>query len=79
MELFRKKLIEVINDSDLPFDARYYVIKDVYRDVLDLYENFIKEQEALAKKHEMEAYQKSTHNNDEPETIPYALEVEEVD
>ena len=54
MEQFRRLLIEVINNSELPFDARYYVIKDIYRDVLELYENFVKEQDIeLAKQAEV--------------------------
>ena len=43
MEEFRKKLIEVINESHLPFEATYYIVKDVYRDVADNYENLLKE------------------------------------
>lgn len=45
MEQFRRILIEVINNSELPFDARYYIIKDVYRDVYELYEKMLEEQE----------------------------------
>lgn len=44
MEQFRKTLIEVINSSDLPFEARYYILKDVYRDVAELYEKALMEQ-----------------------------------
>jgi hypothetical protein len=43
MEEFRKKLIDVINESHLPFEATYYIVKDVYRDVADNYENLLKE------------------------------------
>ena len=45
MEQFRKTLIEIINNSELPFEARYYVIKDIYRDVYEIYENMLEEQE----------------------------------
>ena len=45
MEQFRKTLIEIINNSELPFEARYYVIKDVYRDVYEIYEHMLEEQE----------------------------------
>ena len=44
MEQFRKALIEIINNSDLPFEARYYILKDVYRDVAELYEKALMEQ-----------------------------------
>ncbi|MBQ8206359.1 MAG: hypothetical protein IJZ77_02760 [Bacilli bacterium] len=52
MEQFRRALIEVINSSELPFDARYYIVKDVYRDVFELYEKMLEEQDAAI------AYQK---------------------
>lgn len=87
MEQFRRLLIEVFNNSDLPFDARYYVIKDVYRDVLELYENFLKEQEAeLAKRaeetmqqeKEYEEYQRKLKEEIEKKNIPQVMETEEV-
>ena len=46
MEELRKALIEVINKSELPFDARYYVLKDVYRDIFEIYDKLLKEYEA---------------------------------
>jgi hypothetical protein len=46
MEELRKALIEVINNSELPFDARYYVLKDVYRDIFEIYDKLLKEYEA---------------------------------
>lgn len=58
MEEFRKNLIEVINNSELPFDARYYVIKDVYRDVFELYEKMLEEQEKIIAQQMAEAQAK---------------------
>lgn len=46
MEEFKKALIEVINNSELPFDAKYYVLKDVYRDIFEVYDKLLKEYEA---------------------------------
>lgn len=47
MEQFRKKLVEFINGSDLPFDAKYYIIKDIYRDIFELYLKMLEEQEKI--------------------------------
>lgn len=46
MEQFRNLLIQTFNEAELPFDAKYYVLKDIYRDVSLMYENILKEQEA---------------------------------
>lgn len=55
MEKFRRKLIEVFNGSELPFDARYYIFKDVYRDIFDLYNGMLEEQEKASTLTEQEA------------------------
>lgn len=46
MEQFRNLLIQAFNEAELPFDAKYYILKDIYRDVSLMYENMLKEQEA---------------------------------
>lgn len=55
MEKFRRTLIEVFNGSELPFDARYYIFKDVYRDIFDLYNGMLEEQERASTLVEQEA------------------------
>ena len=48
MEQFRNLLIQAFNEAELPFDAKYYIIKDVFRDVSSMYDNMLKEQAAMA-------------------------------
>ncbi len=55
MEELRIKLAEVLNDSNLPFECKFYILKDLfnevnlmYRDLLDQYkkeENKTQEEE----------------------------------
>jgi len=42
---FRKQLEKVINESGLPIDAVYFVLKDILNEVTQIYENTIKEEE----------------------------------
>ena len=37
MEEFRNQLIAVFQSSNLPLEAKYYVLKDVFRDVSEGY------------------------------------------
>lgn len=48
MEQFRNLLIQAFNEAELPFDAKYYIIKDIFRDVSSMYDNMLKEQAAMA-------------------------------
>lgn len=41
MEELRLKLIEDINNSNLPVEALLFVVKDVYRDVTELYNKWL--------------------------------------
>lgn len=43
MEEFRQALINTINNSELPFEARFYVIKDIYRDLVEMYEQALRQ------------------------------------
>lgn len=45
MEELRKQLADIINNNELPFEAKYYVVKDVFREVNDVYQSFLKQQE----------------------------------
>lgn len=48
MEQFRNLLIQAFNEAELPFDAKYYILKDIFRDVSSMYDNMLKEQAAMA-------------------------------
>lgn len=37
MEEFRNQLIAVFQSSNLPLEAKYYILKDVFRDVSEGY------------------------------------------
>lgn len=41
MEQLRLSLVELINKNELPFEARYYVVKDVFRDLTELYSQYL--------------------------------------
>ena len=45
MEEFRKQLAEIINTSELPFEAKFYVLKDLFREVNDIYINLLQQKE----------------------------------
>lgn len=40
MEQLKKKLIEVINDSNLSLEAIIFILRDLYRDALDVYNSY---------------------------------------
>lgn len=42
MEELRTKLIATINDSNLPIECAYYILKDVFRELSDAYSQFLK-------------------------------------
>lgn len=41
MEEFRESLIQLINNTQLPPEAMYYIIKDIYRDAQEAYESYL--------------------------------------
>jgi len=45
MEKFRKQLIDLINSTQLPAEAVYYIVKDVYRDLYEDYQSYLREVE----------------------------------
>lgn len=50
---FRQQLEQVINQSGLPIDVIYFVLKDVFNEVVDIYNNEITNEET-AKQQEKE-------------------------
>ncbi len=53
MEELRKQLAGLINSANLPFEAKFYVLKDVFREVSDLYNNLLKEEQKQETKEEV--------------------------
>ena len=45
MEELKRKLLQVVNESNLPLEAIYYLVKDLYRDVDDTYQRYLKQVE----------------------------------
>ena len=41
MNELKIKIIDLMNESQLPFEAKFYVIKDVYRDINELYQDML--------------------------------------
>lgn len=41
MEQLKQQLLQVVNESNLPLEAIYYVCKDFFRDVDDAYTKFL--------------------------------------
>ena len=44
----RKQIEDLINNSELPIDAVYFVLKDILNEVTQIYENVIREEELQA-------------------------------
>ena len=42
---FRKQIENIINQSGLPIDAVYFVLKDILNEATQIYENTIREEE----------------------------------
>ena len=45
MEEFRKKLLNLVNQAELPPEAIFYVVKDFYRDLVESYNSYLAEVE----------------------------------
>lgn len=44
----RRNIEKVLNESGLPIDAIYFIIKDIYNEVIDIYNNEITAEEQAA-------------------------------
>lgn len=60
MEELKKELLKICNSSELPLEAIYYVVKDLYRDVDDVYR---KTMEKLSISQEQEEKEKKENDN----------------
>lgn len=45
MEQLKMQIIKLINESQLTHEMIYYVTKDVYRDVVEFYQNYLIQQQ----------------------------------
>ena len=52
MNELKQKIIDICNESKLPLEAITFVVRDVYRDVLETWEAYQKSQEQNNKKQE---------------------------
>lgn len=60
---FRKQLEKVINESGLPIDAVYFVLKDILNEATQIYENTIREEEQQAALEKQEKKEKESTND----------------
>ena len=45
MDKLRESLVKTINESHLPIDAIFYVVKDVWRDLVEMHNDALKNNE----------------------------------
>lgn len=60
---FRKQIEDIINQSGLSIDAVYFVLKDIFNEVTQIYENVAKEEELQAALKEQEDKEKKDTND----------------
>lgn len=42
MDELRETIVTAVNNSQLPIDAIFYVMKDIWRDIYEMHENALK-------------------------------------
>lgn len=62
---FRKQIEDIINQSGLSIDAVYFVLKDIFNEVTQIYENIAKEEELQAVIKEQEKKEKENANDED--------------
>ena len=62
---FRKQLEKVINESGLPIDAVYFVLKDILNEATQIYENTIREEEQQQAALEEQEQKEKENTNEE--------------
>lgn len=60
---FRKQIEDIINQSGLPIDAIYFVLKDILNEVTQIYVDAAKEEELQAALKEQEEKEKEDTND----------------
>lgn len=63
---FRKQIEDIINQSGLSIDAVYFVLKDIFNEVTQIYENVAKEEELqqIALKEQEDKEKENTNDKD---------------
>lgn len=62
---FRKQIEDIINQSGLSIDAVYFVLKDIFNEVTQIYENVAKEEELqIALKEQKDKEKEDTNDKD---------------
>ena len=63
---FRKQIEDIINQSSLPIDAIYFILKDILNEVTQIYENVAKEEELqqIALKEQEDKDKEDTNDKD---------------
>lgn len=67
MEQLKQQLLQLVNNSQLPLEAIYYVVKDFYRDVDDAYKQALQQQIAQAKAAQQAALENKEEQKEENE------------
>ena len=67
MEQLKQQLLQLVNASNLPLEAIYYVVKDFYRDVDDAYKQALLQQIAQAKAAQQAALENKEEQKEENE------------
>lgn len=62
---FRKQIEDIINQSGLPIDAVYFVLKDILNEATQIYENTIREEEQQQAILEEQEKKEKENTNDE--------------
>lgn len=67
MEQLKQQLLQLVNNSQLPLEAIYYVVKDFYRDVDDAYRQALQQQIAQVKAAQQAALENKEEQKEENE------------
>lgn len=67
MEQLKQQLLQLVNSSQLPMEAIYYVVKDFYRDVDDAYKQALQQQARAAQEAALAQLNTEEDNKEEQE------------
>lgn len=61
---FRRQIEDIINQSGLPIDAIYFVVKDIYAEITNIYSNEMQKEDVKAAAQEAAATSKEENKQD---------------
>ena len=67
MEQLKQQLLQLVNNSQLPLEAIYYIVKDFYRDVDDAYRQALQQQLKAAQEAALAENDTEENNQEENE------------